>query len=68
MTDPVIKFQATVAQVKTMADGGLRLVLDLPETAVDVAGKMMMVKRAGATLEIAALPVDEYGKTYKTDK
>jgi hypothetical protein len=55
MTDDALRFSATVAQVKTMADGGLRLVLDLPETAIDIAAAMMQAKQAGAVLEIAAV-------------
>jgi len=58
----VIRFTAEVAKVSTLADGGIRLVLDLPESAIDTAKKMMEVRQAGAILEIAAVPV-EYGKT-----
>jgi hypothetical protein len=57
MTDP-IRFQATVAQVKTMADGGIRLVLDLPETAIDTAAAMMKVRQGGGLLEIAAVAIE----------
>jgi hypothetical protein len=57
MTDDVIRFTASVAQVRTMADGGIRLVLDLPESAIDTAAEMMKAKRAGAVLEIAAVAV-----------
>ena len=56
MSEP-IHFTASVAQVKTMADGGLRLVLDLPETAIDIATAMMQAKQAGAVLECAALAI-----------
>jgi poly-gamma-glutamate capsule biosynthesis protein CapA/YwtB (metallophosphatase superfamily) len=56
-TAEVIRFQAQVAKVQTLADGGIRLVLDLPETAIDTAAKMMQAKQAGAALEIAAVPV-----------
>jgi hypothetical protein len=55
VTDETLRFSAIVAQVKTMADGGLRLVLDLPETAIDTAAAMMQAKQAGAVLEIAAV-------------
>jgi hypothetical protein len=66
----VIQFKATVAQVRTMADGGIRLVLDLPETAIDTAADMMKAKQAGAVLECAVIPVTQShtnGKT-ETDK
>jgi hypothetical protein len=57
MTDEVIHFTASVAQVRTMADGGIRLVLDLPETAIDTAADMMKAKQAGAVLECAVVAV-----------
>jgi hypothetical protein len=58
MTDEVIRFTASVAQVRTMADGGLRLVLDLPENAIDTAAAMMQVKQGGGLLEIAAVSIE----------
>lgn len=56
MTD-VIRFTAQVSKVQTLADGGLRVILDLPEGAIDTATQMMQVKLAGAVLEIAAIPI-----------
>lgn len=56
----VIKFTAQVSQVKTLADGGLRVVLDLPEKAIKQVSALMEVKQAGAILEIVAVPV--YGR------
>jgi len=47
-----IKFQATVARVQTLADGGLRVTLDLPETAVMEAAQLMECKRFGVVLEV----------------
>ena len=60
--DDVIKFTAQVSKVATLADGGIRLTLDLSETAIDIAAKMMQVRQAGAVIEIAAIPVifDDY--------
>jgi len=55
--EKVIRFTAQVARVQTLADGGIRLILDLPETAIQTATKMMEAKRSGASLEIAAVPV-----------
>ena len=58
MSEPnVIRFTAQVSKVQTMADGGLRVILDMPETAIDTATRMMQVKQAGAILEIVAVPV-----------
>ena len=53
----IIKFKAQVSKVTTMADGGLRVVLDMAETEIEVAKQMMQVKQAGAILEVAAVPV-----------
>lgn len=57
--DAVIKFSAQVSKVTTMADGSLRIVLDLPETAIETATKMMQVKRNGGLLEVAAVAIDK---------
>jgi len=45
MTDAKIKFSAVVYKVQTMADGGLRITLDLPETAIPQAAMLMECKR-----------------------
>jgi hypothetical protein len=51
-----IIFAATVAKLATLADGGLRLTLDLPETAIMQAAQLMECKRAGAVLLIDCDP------------
>ena len=53
MSEQALRFSATVAQVKTMADGGIRVAIDLPETAA----AMMQAKQAGAILECAVMAV-----------
>lgn len=58
---PIIKFKAQISKVTTMADGGLRLVLDLSESEIEVAKKMMEVRLAGAILELVAIPVIDNG-------
>jgi hypothetical protein len=45
-----ITFDAAVAQVKTLADGGIRIGLDLPETAIKQAAELMECKRRGVPL------------------
>jgi hypothetical protein len=52
-----IRFTAQVNKVQTLADGGIRIILDLPESAIDTATKMMQAKQAGAMLEVAAVAV-----------
>jgi hypothetical protein len=55
--DDVIRFKATISQVRTLADGGLRFVLDVQEDEIQTATKLMQAKQAGAVLEIAAVAV-----------
>jgi hypothetical protein len=57
MSDEAIRFQAQVSKVTTLADGGIRLVLDLAETEIEVAKRMMQARQAGAILEVAAVAV-----------
>ena len=45
-----IEFPATVARVQTMVDGGLRITLDLPETAIPQAAMLMQCKVDGIPL------------------
>jgi hypothetical protein len=52
-----IRFQAQVSKVTTLADGGIRLVLDLAETEIEVAKQMMLARQQGAILEVAAVAV-----------
>ena len=59
-----IAFSAQIAKVQTLADGGIRVTLDLPETAIETATQLMQVKQQGGLLEIAALPI-EAGKTWR---
>lgn len=49
-----IKFQAAVSRVATLADGGLRITMDLPETAILEAAQLMECKRSGIYLDITA--------------
>jgi hypothetical protein len=47
-----ITFEAAVSQVRTLADGGLRVTLDLPEDAVYQAAWLMEAKRAEGTVKV----------------
>jgi hypothetical protein len=53
-----ISFPASVARVKTLADGGIRVELDLPETEVMSAAQLMECKRAGAALKVTIETVE----------
>ena len=45
MAGSKIEFQAVVYKVQTLVDGGLRLTLDLPESAIPQAAMLMECKR-----------------------
>ena len=51
---PSIEFPATVYKVQTLVDGGLRLTLDLPETAIKQAAMLMECKREEIPLVFVA--------------
>ena len=55
MADAIV-FDAVVQKVQTLVDFGLRITLDLPETAIVAAAQMMAIKREGQVLHIVATP------------
>ena len=50
----VIKFDAIVYKVQTLADGGVRLTLDLGENAIPQMAMLAETKRDGIPLEFTA--------------
>ena len=53
--DPAcIRFEAIVSQVRTMADGGVRVQLDLPEDSIPQMAMLAETKRAGIVLTFEA--------------
>ena len=48
-----------MARVQTMADGGLRVYLDLPESAIVPAAEMMAYKRHETVLDVVMTPRDQ---------
>jgi len=55
----VTSFYCSVARVQTMADGGLRVYLDLPEDAIVPAAEMMAYKRHGTVIDVEMTPRGE---------
>lgn len=53
MTEP-ITFDATVYKVQTIVDFGIRITLDLPDSAIIAAAQLMTVKRENGILHIIA--------------
>lgn len=57
-TDRIIKLMAEVVKVQVMQlDNAIRITLDLPETAIMQMAQLAECKRAGALLDITAVPV-----------
>ncbi len=53
--DP-IRFVAAVQKVQTLVDGGIRVTLDLPETAIEQAADLMILKREGVPVFVLCQP------------
>lgn len=49
-SDVAIRFAAVVSSVRTLADGGIRVTLDLPETAIPEMAMLMQAKADGIAL------------------
>lgn len=54
LAEAVIKFEAIVYKVQTLADGGVRVTLDLPETAIPQMAMLAETKRDGIPLVFEA--------------
>jgi hypothetical protein len=53
-TDPTIRFVAAVYKVQTLTDNGIRLTLDLPETAIPQMAMLAECQRFGRALSVEA--------------
>ena len=62
MDASVIRFSASIYKLQTLADGGIRVTLDLPETAIETMAQLARVR--SGLLQIAAVPYD--AETIKT--
>lgn len=54
-----IRFVCVVQKVQTLADGGLRVTLDLPETAIVQAAELMTCKREAVVLQVECKKADD---------
>ena len=43
---------AQIVKIQTLVDGGIRVTLDYPETAIGLAAQLMEMKRNGELVEI----------------
>ena len=58
--DSLADFPATVCRVKTLADGGIRVELDLPETEAEMLTRMHQLKLSDRYLRIVVYDNDEF--------
>jgi len=56
-TGTAIQFTAVVYKVQTTVDYGIRVTLDLPETAIPQMAALATAKRLGVVLGISAVPM-----------
>ena len=56
MTEQKIEFQAEVIRVQTMADGAIRVVLDMSEENIMQMAQLAECKRWGAVLNVVCEP------------
>ena len=60
MDENTIEFQAAVYKVQTLAtDNGVRVTLDLPETAIMQMAMLAECQRAGVALDVVCTPIDD---------
>ena len=55
-------FWAVVGKVQTMSDGGIRVYLDLPESAILQAAELMAYKRECVVLDVVCRPKQDDGR------
>lgn len=58
MGDAIV-FSAAVYKVQTLVDHGVRVTLDLPETAIMQAAMLMECKRMAVVLSVEAKPFEQ---------
>jgi hypothetical protein len=58
--DALVDFPAVIVKVQTMADNSPRLTLDLPETALDAAGKLMLLQNDERYLHVVIYDAEEF--------
>jgi hypothetical protein len=67
MIEP-ITFQASVYKVQTLVDSGVRVTLDLPETAISSMAQLAECQRFGAVLNISATILNDNGTIANKNK
>lgn len=55
-TVSAVAFDALIYAIATMPDGGYKVTLELPETALAAVTTLMMFKSAGVNLRVAIAP------------
>jgi hypothetical protein len=55
----VIRFSATVFQIRTLVDGGMNVTLALSDKDIKQVSQLLECRKMGAVLEVAAVPVKQ---------
>lgn len=63
-----IRFAAEISKIQTMVDGGLRIILDTPESELPAISELMKAKKDGYILEVAAVAVKPQRKKKVNDE
>jgi hypothetical protein len=63
-----IEFEAAVSQVRTLADGGIRVTLDLPEDSIPEMAMLAECKRQGIYLHLIAKEYQENNNVSERSK
>jgi hypothetical protein len=58
VSDLEFRFPAEIVKVQTLADHGIRVTLDLPETAIAEASKLMVFQATDVIADITVRPLN----------
>lgn len=53
-----VEFHGAVAKVQTLADLGIRLVIDMDEGAIQQAAELMAIRQSGMTVRVKVTAVE----------
>ena len=64
----VIRFSASVFQIRTLVDGGMNVTLSLSDKDIKQVSQLLECKKIGAVLEVAAVPVKQVKQEVKKNE
>jgi hypothetical protein len=63
----VIRFSASVFQIRTLVDGGMNVTLALSDKDIKQVSQLLECKKIGAVLEVVAVPVKQVKEEKKSE-